>query len=132
MGRKALPPETFGALSRAALQMIDPVSGYEFKRTTKGAKQRYLHTSRFYIPLKLSAILAHGVLMLGDERLGLGEALKRCALPSCNAFFLTPESPRGRPKLFCGPAHMEEKHRATGPERTRKWRRSSPKPKAKQ
>jgi hypothetical protein len=122
IGRRALPPETFKALSQAALLMLDPVSGYEFKRTTKGAKQRYLHASRFYIPLKLSAILAHGVLMLADERLGLGAALKRCALSTCGNFFLAPEVPRGRPKLFCQPAHMQEKHRATGPQRTAKWR----------
>jgi hypothetical protein len=122
IGRKALPPEAFKALSDAARYMLDPVSAYELRRTATGAKRRYPHATRFYIPLRLSAILAHAVLMLADERLGLGASLKRCALATCSNFFLAPEVPRGRPKLFCEPAHMQEKHRATGPQRTRKWR----------
>jgi hypothetical protein len=122
IGRKALPPDTFKALSEAARYMLDPVSAYELRRTATGAKRRYPHPTRFYIPLRLSAILAHAVLMLADERLELGEALRQCALSTCGNYFLAPEVSRGRPKLFCQPAHMLEKHRATGPERTRNWR----------
>jgi hypothetical protein len=117
--KRQIPPALFQALSSAARFMLDPLSGYEMQRTVKGAKQRFPQPSRFYIPLKLSAVLAHGVLMFADERLGLGKALKRCAY--CSDFFLAPS--RGRPRLFCKDEHAQLHHQATtGPERTRKWR----------
>lgn len=118
IGSRQLPAPVFEALSSAAREMLDPVSGYEMKRTAKGAKQRFPQALRFYIPSKLSALLAHGVLMFCDDRLGLGKALKRCAY--CSDFFLAP--PRGRPRLFCSDEHSQLHHQATGPQRTAKWR----------
>lgn len=120
IGRRQLPAPVFEALSSAARHMLEPVSGYEMKRTAKGAKQRFPQALRLYIPLKLSAVLAHGVLMFADDRLGLGKALRRC--PYCGGFFLAPS--RGRPRLFCTDEHSQLHHQATGPQRTAKWRAS--------
>jgi hypothetical protein len=117
-GGRQLPTPLFEALSSAAREMLDPVTGYEIKRSVKGAKQRFPQALRFYIPSKLTALLAHGVLMFCDDRLGLGKGLKRCTY--CSNFFLAPS--RGRPRLFCSDEHSQLHHQASGPQRTAKWR----------
>ena len=127
------PHTLFLELRAAALQMVDCTR--DFIQEHSGRPRRVsIRSPRFYMPLSLSAVLAHAVLKLKDDSLGLGVDLKQCTLRSCNdskpRFFFRSETrpenakhpKRGRPREYCSDECTKKAHELTGPKRSREAR----------
>jgi hypothetical protein len=68
--------------------------------------------------LTLSAALRYAIVLLLDERLGLGRRLGHCQLNSCGRFFLADVGAKGRiRRRYCTDEHMLQADRARGGER---------------
>jgi len=106
-----LPHKAAQRVKREAEEQLVGIPTYEIRtedRTTVNVRWEYA-------PLRFTGVIAHGVLLLLDEKKGLGTRVKRCTVKACNRFFLAPTT-GGRPRETC------EAHVGTGAERTRRWR----------
>lgn len=77
--------------------------------------------------LTLSTALRYAIVLLLDERLGLGRRLGHCQLKSCGRFFLADVEAKGRiRRRYCSNEHMREADRAKGAERVAASREGIP------
>lgn len=86
-------------------------------------EEREVSVKHQIIPENLEAALSYTLLLLLDSSKDYGRNLSRCRLPKCRRFFfiLRPKTGRAR-KKYCTTDHMNEAHKAKGPERVRKSR----------
>jgi len=132
-------PERDWMRSAVELVMHDPATARVKlrKEIEEGASQvlvspairwngRAFATELNYFALSIPALMGYAIGLLLDEDRGLAVALKRCAL--CQRIFLSvPSAKGGRPPLYCTRDHQDIVARASGAERTAKWRKSKAK-----